>query len=169
MDKRLFEAAWTGNVEYLFELLKENRCMLKVVALAGGETPLHIACLAGRLDFVKEILKLKKDFATELNQDGFAPLHIAAANGRIEIVKKILKIDRNLCQLEGREGMIPLHSGVIKGRADVIKELILVSVDSIAVRRLEERLLFTLQLRTINLKRLDFWWTILGNSKGKIC
>ncbi|KAM7508863.1 hypothetical protein LguiA_019316 [Lonicera macranthoides] len=132
MDKRLFEAAWTGNVEYLFELLKENCYMLEVVALAGGETPLHIACLAGHLDFVKEILKLKKEFASELNQDGFAPLHIAAANGRVEIVKEILKIDRNLCQLKGREGMTPLHSGVIKGRVDVIKELISVSVDSIA-------------------------------------
>ncbi|KAM7508866.1 hypothetical protein LguiA_019319 [Lonicera macranthoides] len=132
MDKRLFEAAWTGNVEYLFELLKENRYMLEVVALAGGETPLHIACLAGHLGFVKEILKMKKEFAMELNQDGFAPLHIAAANGRVEIVKEILKIDCNLCQLKGREGMIPLHSGVIKGRVDVIKELISVSVDSIA-------------------------------------
>ncbi|KAM7508865.1 hypothetical protein LguiA_019318 [Lonicera macranthoides] len=90
-----------------------------------------MACLAGHLDFVKEVLKLKKKFATELNQDGFAPLHIAASNGHVEIVKEILKTDGNLCQLEGRERMIPLHYAVIKGRVDVIKELLSACVDSI--------------------------------------
>ncbi|KAM7508868.1 hypothetical protein LguiA_019321 [Lonicera macranthoides] len=131
MDRRLLEAAWIGEVEYLFKLLEEDRFILHTVALAGGETPLHVACLAGHLDFVKEVLKLKKEFATELNQDGFAPLHIAASNGHVEIVKEILKTDGNLCRLEGRGRMIPLHYAVIKGRVDVIKELLSACVDSI--------------------------------------
>ncbi|KAM7508864.1 hypothetical protein LguiA_019317 [Lonicera macranthoides] len=93
MDRRLIEAVWTGNIEYLFKRLEEDRCMLHSVALAGGEIPLHIACMDGHLDFVREVMKLKRDFAQELNQDGFTPLHIATAHGHIEIVKELLKMD----------------------------------------------------------------------------
>lgn len=131
MDRRLIEAAWTGNIEYLFKLLEEDRCILHAVALAGGETPLHIACMTGHLDFVREVMKLKQDFAEELNQDGFTPLHIAAAHGHIEIVKELLKTDRYLCNHEGRERRIPLHCAVIRGKVVVIKELLSASKDSI--------------------------------------
>ncbi|KAM7508870.1 hypothetical protein LguiA_019323 [Lonicera macranthoides] len=131
MDRRLIEAAWTGNIEYLFKLLEEDRCMLHSVALAGGETPLHIACMAGHLNFVREVLKLKRDFAKELNQDGFTPLHIATAHGHIEIVKELLKMDRYLCNHEGRERRIPLHCAVIRGKIVVVKELLSASKDSI--------------------------------------
>ncbi|KAM7508867.1 hypothetical protein LguiA_019320 [Lonicera macranthoides] len=131
MDRRLIEAAWTGNIEYLYKLLEEDRCMLHSVELAGGETPLHIACMAGHLNFVREVLKLRRDFAEELNQDGFTPLHIAAAHRHIEIVKELLKMDRYLCNLEGREGRIPLHCAVIRGKIVVVKELLSASKDSI--------------------------------------
>ncbi|KAA8515823.1 hypothetical protein F0562_018566 [Nyssa sinensis] len=132
MDRRLFEAAWTGNVEYLLQLMKDDPCMLSAVALAGAETPLHIACMAGHLSFAKEVMKLRKEFAGELNQDGFSPLHIASANGYLEIVKELLKVDHNLCLLKGRERRTPLHYAAIKGRVDVIRELLSASVDSIA-------------------------------------
>ncbi|KAA8515824.1 hypothetical protein F0562_018565 [Nyssa sinensis] len=132
MDRRLFEAAWTGNVEYLLQLMKDDPCILSAAALAGAETPLHIACMAGHLSFAKVVMKLRQEFAGELNQDGFSPLHIASANGYVEMVKELLKADHNLCLVKGRQRRIPLHSAAIKGRVDVIRELLSASGDSIA-------------------------------------
>ncbi|KAK4738497.1 hypothetical protein R3W88_002194 [Solanum pinnatisectum] len=85
MDRRLCEAAKTGDVHHLQSLIKEDPLLLRAVSLAGNESPLHISCLSGHLEFSKEIIHLMPEFARELNQDGFSPLHIASANGDIEI------------------------------------------------------------------------------------
>ncbi|GFS32647.1 hypothetical protein Acr_00g0023700 [Actinidia rufa] len=136
MDRRLMEAARTGNVDALMKLLEEDPLLLHSLALAGGgcETPLHMASMAGQLHFVQQILKLRQhQFETELNQDGFSPLHIASANGYLEIVKELLKVvsGLHLCRLQGREGRIPLHCAAIKGRVQVMKELLNASPDSV--------------------------------------
>ncbi|XP_015164466.1 ankyrin repeat-containing protein At3g12360-like [Solanum tuberosum] len=133
IDIRLREAAKKGDVHHLQSLIKEVPFLLSTVSLAGSnETPLHIACLSVHLEFAKEIIHLRPEFARELNQDGFSPLHIASANGDIEIVKELLNIDHNLCFLKGKHRRIPLHYVVIKGRKHVIKELLVASPDSAA-------------------------------------
>ncbi|XP_049378268.1 ankyrin repeat-containing protein BDA1-like [Solanum stenotomum] len=104
MDRRLWEAAKTGDVHHLQSLIKEDPLLLRAVSLA--------------------------EYAGELNQDGFSPLHIASVNGDIEIVKEILNVDSNLCLLKGKDRRIPLHYAVIKGREHVMKELLVVSPDS---------------------------------------
>lgn len=131
MDRRLWEAAKKGDVHQLQSLIKETPLILRAVSLAGSnETPLHIACLSGHLEFAKEIIHLRPEFARELNQDGFSPLHIASANGDIEIVKELLNVDHNLCLLKGKDIRTPLHYAVIKGRKHVIRELLVASPDS---------------------------------------
>ena len=95
--------------------------ILHSVALDSTENPLRIASIAGHIDFVKEILRLKPEFTKELNQDGFSPMHLASANGHLEIVRELLKVDKRLCQLEGREEKNPLHYAATKGKVDVNK------------------------------------------------
>ncbi|CAI9765129.1 unnamed protein product [Fraxinus pennsylvanica] len=129
--RRLIEAARNGDVHELQNLIKEDPFLMKTGALLGGETPLHIACMAGNLSFAKEVLNLSREFAKDLNNEGFSPLHIAAANGDLEIVKEFLNIDPNLCMVKGKERRIPLHCAVIKGRIQVIEVLISASEDSI--------------------------------------
>ncbi|XP_015164470.1 ankyrin repeat-containing protein At3g12360-like [Solanum tuberosum] len=91
MDIRLREAAQKGDVLYLQSLIKEVPFLLSTISLEGSnKTPLHIACLSVHLEFTKEIIHLRPEFARELNQDGFSPLHIASTNGDIEIVKELL-------------------------------------------------------------------------------
>ncbi|KAK7280343.1 hypothetical protein RJT34_25406 [Clitoria ternatea] len=124
MDPRLVEAASTGNVGYLHSLMRENMLLLHTVSLVGAETPLHIASMCGHLSFVKEMLKQKKQFAYELNQDAFTPLHLASAIGHIQIVKELLKLDHNICAIQGREQRLPIHCAVVKGRIDVMRELL---------------------------------------------
>uniref|UniRef100_A0A7N2MIK8 PGG domain-containing protein n=1 Tax=Quercus lobata TaxID=97700 RepID=A0A7N2MIK8_QUELO len=97
--------------------------ILHSVALDSTENPLRIASIAGHIDFVKEILRLKPEFTKELNQDGFSPMHLALANGHLEIVRELLKVDKRLCQLEGREEKNPLHYAATKGKVDVNKEV----------------------------------------------
>lgn len=127
----LFEAARTGNTEHLHNLLKDYPLLLDNIALGGGENPLHIACIVGHIDFARELIRLKREFAAELNQDGLSPLHIASANGNMDIVKLLLTLDNNLCLLKGKEQRVPLHYAAIKGRLQVITELIRASPDCV--------------------------------------
>ncbi|KAF2311671.1 hypothetical protein GH714_025815 [Hevea brasiliensis] len=125
MVARLLEAAQIGDIGYLHKLLAENPFILNNTALFSSENPLHIASIAGHLDFVREILRLKLEFANEINQDGFSPMHMAAARGHIEIVQELMKVDSRLCRLEGKEKKTPLHCAAIKGRAEVVSVMLL--------------------------------------------
>ncbi|KAI6702844.1 hypothetical protein NL676_011980 [Syzygium grande] len=131
MDPRLLEASHTGNVDQLYSLVRENVLILNAASLVDGDNPLHVASMAGHVNFVREVLKLKTEFADELNQDGFSPLHIAAARGDVDIVRELLKVGNRLCLVKGREERIPLHNSVIKGRSEVLKELMSACPDSI--------------------------------------
>ncbi|KAG8363457.1 hypothetical protein BUALT_Bualt19G0024500 [Buddleja alternifolia] len=132
MNTRLIEeAAKQGDVQKLHNLIKDDPYLLRAVSISIKDTPLHISCISGHVDFVKEILNLRPEFATELNQDGLSPLHIASANGDIEIVKEILKLGCHLCLIKGKEKRIPLHYAVAKGRTQVIRELLSARLDTV--------------------------------------
>ncbi|KAF8041395.1 hypothetical protein BT93_A0103 [Corymbia citriodora subsp. variegata] len=131
MDPRLFEASYTGNVDQLYSLVRENVLILNTASLVEGDNPLHVASMAGHVNFVREVLKLRTEFASELNQDGFSALHIAAARGDVDIVQELLKAGNHLCLVKGREERIPLHYTAIKGRSEVLKELVSACPDSI--------------------------------------
>ncbi|KAK2662072.1 hypothetical protein Ddye_000646 [Dipteronia dyeriana] len=124
MERRLLEASLTGDVQNLHQLLRENPSTLHTVSLASSGNPLHVASAYGHIDFLKEITRLRPDFANELNEEGFSPMHMASANGFLEIVRELLKVDRKLCRLQGRENKTPLHLAVIKGRVDVVSEIL---------------------------------------------
>ncbi|KAF8393845.1 hypothetical protein HHK36_020043 [Tetracentron sinense] len=132
MDPRLFEAALTGNVGALVQLLQENPLILADAALLyPDETPLHIASKVGHFDFVREIIRQKPDFAREMNKYGFRPMDIASANGYSEIVRELLMVDKELCRLKGRDGRTPLHYAAMKGRVEIIDELLSTCPDSV--------------------------------------
>ncbi|XP_042504551.1 ankyrin repeat-containing protein BDA1-like isoform X1 [Macadamia integrifolia] len=131
MDGRLYEAAQTGNIVQLLQLLHEDQHILNAVSLSSsGENPLHVASKARHLNFVTEMIRLKPEFAKELNQDGLSSLHIASAYGDIDMVTELLKMGHHMCCLKGRERMIPLHYAAMKGRLDVIRELVLAYPES---------------------------------------
>ncbi|KAI3697257.1 hypothetical protein L6452_30142 [Arctium lappa] len=132
MDQGLIQAAWNGDVDHLLREIDNNPSTLLAVVLEGSsETPLHIACFVGHLNFAETVIKFRQEFCRELNQDGFSPLHIAAACGHAEIVKELLKIDLGLCLIKGKDRKIPLHLAVVKGKVEVVSELLLSSLDSV--------------------------------------
>ncbi|KAK9144720.1 hypothetical protein Sjap_004623 [Stephania japonica] len=124
MNGRLLEAAQTGNVGILFELLKAHPLALHAIPLTSNETPLHVASMVGQLNFVKEMIGLKPEFTGKLNQDGFSPMHLASANGYLEIVRELMKVDSSHSRLSSGDGRTPLHLAVLNGRIDVIHELL---------------------------------------------
>ncbi|KAF8028511.1 hypothetical protein BT93_E1206 [Corymbia citriodora subsp. variegata] len=139
MERRLLEAAQKGNIDELNDLIKSNGLILEEMALKGaGNTLLHLACVAGHLDFVRELLKLMPKFAEKVNVDGFSPLHIAAARGDVEIARELLRVDQHLCFVKGRERRIPLHYAVANGELHVMKLLLSASPESIVERTARE-------------------------------
>ncbi|KAL6126903.1 hypothetical protein ACLB2K_074948 [Fragaria x ananassa] len=145
--RRLFEASQTGNVQVLHQLLAENQLLLHSVSLASRESPLHVAAVAGHVDFVKEIVRLKPAFAEELNQDGFSPMHLAAANGFLEIVRELLTVDSKLSQLKGRDQLTPLHYAAVRGRVGIIREMVLACPDSVEHVTVQGETVFHLAVR----------------------
>ncbi|KAK3430113.1 hypothetical protein EUGRSUZ_E01532 [Eucalyptus grandis] len=125
-------AARKGNIHELNDLISSNEQILEEMALEGaGHTPLHIACVGGHLDFIRELLKHMPKLAEKVDPCGFSPLHIAAARGDVEIAKELLKVGTHLCSVEGWERRIPLHYAVIHGEVDVMEILLSTSPESV--------------------------------------
>ncbi|KAF8028602.1 hypothetical protein BT93_E1285 [Corymbia citriodora subsp. variegata] len=149
MEQRLLEAAQKGNIDELNDLIKSNGLILKEMALKGASsTPLHVACVAGHLDFTRELLKLTPKFAEKVNVDGFSPLHIAAARGDVEIARELLRLDQRLCFVKGRERRIPLHYAVINGELHVMKLLLSTSPESVVERTAREETALHLAMKS---------------------
>jgi ankyrin repeat protein len=121
----LVEAALNGNVIELQKLLGEDPLVIERGSVAVyPETALHIATMSGQTEFVRKLLKLKPDFATRLDKDGFSAIHLASANGFVETVKELLKFRRELAILKSSDGRTSLHCAAVAGRVQVIRELV---------------------------------------------
>ncbi|KAJ0113258.1 hypothetical protein Patl1_00086 [Pistacia atlantica] len=134
MDGILFEAARTGSVSALHQLLAENPLVLADCALISPhENPLHVAAKAGQLAFVKEIIKQRADLVTQANQDGFRPLDIASVLGHVEIVEEIIATCHpdHVCRLKGTQGRTCIHHAAINGRVEIIDKLLTSCGDSV--------------------------------------
>ncbi|KAJ3289989.1 hypothetical protein HK104_007096 [Borealophlyctis nickersoniae] len=94
----------------------------------SGQTMLHRACAAGRLDQVRECLRYgadinAKDFA------GTAPLHEAALKGHGPCVEELLRYGADM-NAAGFEGDTPLHDAATNGHADVVALLLQFGADA---------------------------------------
>lgn len=137
MDNRLYKAALAGSATSLLELLREDELILDRALVASvPDTPLHIAAILGHVDFAREILTRKREFAFELNSQGFSPLHLAAAKGYIDIVNELLETDPtgDICLVRDRDGRTPLHSASIKGHLTVLQKLLQAKPESGRIR-----------------------------------
>ncbi|XXG78965.1 hypothetical protein AAC387_Pa09g0132 [Persea americana] len=135
MDAWLHKAAIRGDVTSLLDLLQRDEHILDAVGVGVGvmvmhdpianENPLHVAAQFGHVDFAKEILSRKPEYAHKSNSQGQSPLHLASGAGHLEVVKLLLKTDAGVCFLRDKRGRTPLHIAARKGRLEVLKELVL--------------------------------------------
>ncbi|XP_006442456.2 ankyrin repeat-containing protein BDA1 [Citrus clementina] len=131
-DQRLNEAAKTGNVDALYELICEDAYLLdQIDEVPFVDTPLHIAASMGHVNFALEIMRLKPSFARKQNQYGFSPLHLALQKKDTQMVRRLIDVDRNLVRVQGREGVTPLHYVAEKGNVDILCQLLEACPESI--------------------------------------
>ncbi|GMJ07601.1 hypothetical protein HRI_004429300 [Hibiscus trionum] len=125
LENKLYEAAEEGSVTILLELIRHDRLLLdRVLVNYAVETPLHVAAMLGRTDFVKEVIQRKPEFTKEVDSKGSSPLHLASAKGYVEMVKALLFVNPDMCLAVDKEGRNPLHLAAMKGQVQVLKELV---------------------------------------------
>ncbi len=84
-----------------------------------GETPLMIAALKGREDWVNALLRLDAD----VNKTGWTPLHYAATGGHAQLVKQLLE-QHAYIDAESPNKSTPLMMAAMYGNAETVKLLL---------------------------------------------
>ncbi|KAL8537489.1 hypothetical protein ACS0TY_012566 [Phlomoides rotata] len=165
-EKRLYEAASTGNVAELLRLHENDSFLVERISYTcTNNTPLHIATLNNHLPFVEKILELNRHLSEELNSQQSSPLHIAAAKGRLEIAKKLFDAAPDMCLSRNRQGRNPLHLAAIKGHVLVLE--LLARGSSVAAREKVDRGLTVLHL-CVQHGRLDALKMLMEQVKVKV-
>ncbi|KAL3533517.1 hypothetical protein ACH5RR_007038 [Cinchona calisaya] len=126
-EKRLFDAAFKGNVGILLQLLEKDKQILDKVSLNcnNNYTPLHIATIKGHEEFVKAILAQNPALSAEIDsRKKSSPLHLASEMGHLKIVEAILHANPDMCFVFDRDGRNPFHIAAIKGKIEVLGMLI---------------------------------------------
>ncbi|KAK4435201.1 hypothetical protein Salat_0683400 [Sesamum alatum] len=134
MEAKLFDAACTGNLDPLYDVVRESGAavLLKLHLSGSVETPLHLASMFGQAEFVREYMRLCSISAhqlSQINQDGCSPLHLASAGGHLEIVECLLEFGKQksvveeLCMTTDIDGRTALHCAVVSGKVNVIDVL----------------------------------------------
>ncbi|XP_071912217.1 probable E3 ubiquitin-protein ligase XBOS31 isoform X2 [Coffea arabica] len=125
MEQILAEAAQSGDINALYDLLRQDPTLLdKYVEPSFVDTPAHIAAAAGSTRFAIEVLRLKPPFRTKLNPDGYGPLDLALRSGKTGTVIRLVKHDPELIRVKGREGFTPLHYVAEVGDAELLAEFL---------------------------------------------
>ncbi|TYH51432.1 hypothetical protein ES332_D10G273800v1 [Gossypium tomentosum] len=132
MDERMIEAAQTGGIDLLYELIQNDPYVFqRIDDVPFFHTPLHVAAAAGHVDFMMEMINLKPSFARKLNQAGFSPMHLALQDNRTQAVLQLLKFEKGLVRVKGREGFTPLHHVVQTGADDLLIKFLKVCPEAI--------------------------------------
>lgn len=87
-----------------------------------GDTPLHVACMYGRLKMVRFLLERGADVSA-VGRYGFIPLHLAAGMGYRKIVKKLMEC-RSYVSARDYEEDTPLHLAAQGGHIETMKCLL---------------------------------------------
>src|SRR6267143_6187620 len=121
IEPNIFEAAATGRVERVRDLLKKNPELVKAYSLDGW-TALHLNF--GNLEIVKVTLDSGADInAVSKNKFTATPLQGAAAMEKVDLARLLIARGANV-NCRGEEGVSPLHEAAGSGQLEVAKLLL---------------------------------------------
>ncbi|XP_071719794.1 uncharacterized protein [Rutidosis leptorrhynchoides] len=123
----LFVACERGNVEIVKYLLGLQWLLMHEVD--AFMCSIHVAAAAGHTEIIKEILKVRPDFAKKFNSEGYSPLHLACSKGHVDTTRELLWFDPDLISLGDHNGWTPLHWAAMKGRFGIIGEILSISLE----------------------------------------
>lgn len=124
MDSRLIEALVRSDMESFTRLYQQDEEILEQRTSSSLSTALHIASKYGRLDLVKEIVRLRPQKVAAENKIFETPLHEACRQGNVEVV--ILLMEANpwvSCKLNA-EKQSALFIACSNGHLEVVKFLL---------------------------------------------
>jgi ankyrin repeat protein len=134
MDRRLLEAATSGDVPSMKQLLALDGPGVLLGTTPQGNTCLHIASIQGHEDSCKNILTLDHSPAPALlstvNKDGETPLLTAVARGCASLASVLLRCcrDHRLSEMmilkQDKQGCNALHHAIRRGHRMLALELI---------------------------------------------
>lgn len=104
-----------------------------------GETPLHRACIAGKVKVVEKFIKDGHPINVR-DYCGWIPLHEAVNHGHLEIVQLLLKHGAHVNDPGGSkcDGITPLHDACNNGHVDIARLLVEKGANLIALTHSNE-------------------------------
>ncbi|XP_027176562.1 ankyrin repeat-containing protein BDA1-like isoform X2 [Coffea eugenioides] len=172
MERKLTEAAQSGDINILYELLRLDPALLdKFDKPSFMDTPLHTAAAAGSTastHFALEVLSLKPSFGVKLNPDGYTPLDLALQNRRFQTVKRLIQQDPELIRGKGRERYTPLHHVAEVGNADLLADFLVTCPKSIQDLTIRGETAVHIAVRNMNVRALQVllgWLQRTNNEK----
>ena len=93
---------------------------------AEGDTPIHLASLAGNVYAIEKIVQVEgKQCLSSRNDAGFSPLHYASIMGHIDAMKLLIDAGgKNTIISQENDGNYPLHWASLEGHVEAMKILI---------------------------------------------
>ncbi|XP_065059736.1 ankycorbin-like [Rhopilema esculentum] len=121
-DDRLMESVETDDIKKLKSVLrkKDVSCVKKD---SNGKTALHLACMRGKLNCVKIMLKAEKPDLTIMDESGKVPMHLAARGGHTECIKCLIQC-LSPVDMQDVASMTPLHHAVSGCHKDAVALLL---------------------------------------------
>ncbi|KAL9411955.1 hypothetical protein AB3S75_045539 [Citrus x aurantiifolia] len=121
---KLYRAALNGDWAVAKEIYDEDDREIGVEITNHGNTALHVAAEANRIDFVKKLLKsMSAEDLAKQNKIGCTALFYAAASGSVELAKETMKDNRSIATLPDNDGMLPIVRAASLGRTEVVEFL----------------------------------------------
>ncbi|XP_062162204.1 uncharacterized protein LOC133869263 [Alnus glutinosa] len=120
----LYQAALKGDWPVAKALIKKYPDILGRPITEGNDTALHIAVLAERTAFVKQLVKwMTPDHIALQNQDKNTALCFAAGSGIVLIAKEMVEMNKKLPLIRGSDERTPLYTAALHGRRNMVSYL----------------------------------------------
>ena len=117
----IYEAAWSGNLDRVKALIKENPDLLHIKS-EEGYNPLHSATTYNQKEVVKFLIDAGAD-KNVANLWGKTPFHRAAERGYLEIVEILLEAGADI-NIKDKRGWTPLRWAISNGQKEVTELLL---------------------------------------------